>query len=466
MTGGEDRPRSSWAAGNVLFSVAFVVAVAALAMVFHGGLTANPAARLLTVFGIVENGSLRADRWFDLSIDGALVAGHVYSDKAPLSSFLVVPFYWLWRVVERGPQTAADMNVAVIMGDLVTAALPFGAFAALLQRHAARSTSQRDAVWIALLAAFGTCVFGSAGTYLGNVLAGALLVFAYHFATSAPERHAYVAGLLAGLAVLAEYPLFVGAAILGVYLATRGAKLAIRYAAGALPCAVAMFAYDAAITGSPFDFPQRYVRPQFFPPWGRRFALDAQALHAARALLFSEYRGLFVYAPMLLLLLPLAVMRAESAARRGVFLAIAIGQFAVVASYWAWDGGWSIGPRHLVALTMLLVYEGVGALARTPRARPWFAGLASIGLALNLVAVATNPPFQGAERPFRQLYWPAFLRGEIAPDNVFRELGHPCGLWGLAIWCGLFLLSGALLVNRSPGEQAAGVSAGTRTRSR
>src|SRR5271166_3628693 len=92
-----------WSPRSALFPAAFVLATAALVLVFHGGVSVNPASRALTVLAIVEDGSLRADRWFGLTIDQAIVGGHVYSDKPPLSSLVVVPFYGLWRALRGGP---------------------------------------------------------------------------------------------------------------------------------------------------------------------------------------------------------------------------------------------------------------------------------------------------------------------------------------------------------------------------
>ena len=195
---------------------------------------------MLGVLALVENHGLRADEWRDITIDRAIVNGHFYSDKAPLSTFLVAPFFFVWRAMVRRPLERADMDTRLrTLGDVVAAAIPFAAFVALLQRRAAKWMRGSDAVWIALLAAFGTVAFPYAGMYLGHVLAGALFVFAYHFATSDRERDAYLAGVLAGLTVLAEYPMAISVAILGVYLALRHPKLALRYAIGGLPCAVA-----------------------------------------------------------------------------------------------------------------------------------------------------------------------------------------------------------------------------------
>jgi len=437
------RPLLSPRARTTTLTLAFIAAVALLSLFFYGGLSANPGSRVLGVLALVENHGFRADEWRDITIDRAIVNGHFYSDKAPLSSFLVAPFFFVWRAIVRRPLANADIDAAVYIGDLVAAAIPFAAFVALLRSRAAKWVGNGEAVWIALLAAFGTSAFPYSGMYMGHVLAGALFVFAYHFATSDPERRAYACGLLAGLTVLAEYPMAFSAAILGGYLALRSPKLAVRYVIGGLPCAVAMFAYNAAITGSPFDPPYRYGGGQFRAPWGRAFGLDAQALHAARMLLFSESRGLFVYAPALLLLVPLALARAGGGARRWLFVTLACVQLTFVASFFLWDGGWAIGPRHLVPLMMLLVYEGVGAVARTPRAQPLFAGLAAAGVALNLLATATNPFVEGFAHPFGDLYWPAFARGEITPTNAFALVGIHAGRACVFAWCALFVAIGA-----------------------
>jgi hypothetical protein len=450
MMGGELGPRTSAAARGLLFPVAFVAAVVALAMVFHGGLSANPGSRVLTVLAVVENGSLRADRWFDLTIDKALVDGHVYSDKAPLSSFVVIPFYWLWRLLEHGPQTAADIDVAVVLGDIVASAIPFGAFAYLLYRRAARGIPRRAAVFIALLAALGTPLLSYAGMYLGHTLSGALFVFSYDAATR-PRPRALVAGVLAGLAVLAELPIAIGAAFVGAFLVSRpdGLKLAARYVAGGIPFALLLGLYNAKITGSAFDPPYHHLSSIFYTL--HPYTLDLHTLAVARDLLVGQYRGLFFYAPALLLLAPLAFARAETGARRNLLVAFVATHFVFIASFWVWDGGWCIGPRHLAPVMMVLLYEGVDALGRSaPSLRNPFVALAAVGVTINLVAVATNPPFEGTRRPFTDLYWPAFVRGDIEPDNVFRELGHPCGRWSLALWLALFLLSGAILALLAP----------------
>jgi hypothetical protein len=455
-------------AARMLFPCVFVAVVAALVFVFHGGVSANPASRALTVLGLAEVGTLSADPWAKLTIDHAIVNGHTYSDKAPLSSFVVLPFYLFWHLVRgRGYLPRVDLEILVLIGDVVAAAIPFGAFVLLLERRAAQWVRGRDAVLVSLMGAFGTPLFSYGASYFGHVLAGALFAFAYDAATrdaasatvppTSRDKRAILAGFLAGLAVLAELPLAIGAGLLGVYLLSRpaGPKLVLAYLAGGLPCALALGAYNQAITGSPFDPPYHHLPPSFSTD--HPYVLDLHTFVVAGRLLFGQYRGLFFYAPALLLLFPLAMARLDTMPRRLLLGGFALAQLGFIASFWVWDGGWCIGPRHLTSLIMIVLYEGVSAVARTPRARPPFLALAGVGVAINLVAVATNP-FAPSERPFSDLYWPAFKRGLIAPDNVFHMAGLDLGKRSVFIWCALFAGAIALLGRMAERRPASPVS--------
>ena len=183
-----------------------------------------------------------------------------------------------------------------------------------------------------------------------------------------------------------------------------------------MPCAIALGGYNAAITGSPFDPPYLHLPPAFTV--AHPLVLDLHALSVLGQLLVGEFRGLFFYAPALLLLAPLAFVKAESVAKRVLLVSFVAAHLAFVSSFWMWDGGWCIGPRHLAPLMTVLLAEGVDALARTQWAKLPFVGLASVGVAINVVAVATNPYVPSA-RPFSEVYWPALAR---RPNHIGHDL--------------------------------------------
>jgi hypothetical protein len=60
-------------------------------------LTPNATSRVLPILSLYENKTLQIDKYKDYTIDKSEVKGHYYSDKAPLGTFLVYPFYYAYK---------------------------------------------------------------------------------------------------------------------------------------------------------------------------------------------------------------------------------------------------------------------------------------------------------------------------------------------------------------------------------
>ncbi len=435
-------------------SVLVFVGCLFLVMFFHQGVSANPMSRLLTVFALVDDGRLRADRWGGETVDKAIVGGHVYSDKAPLSSFLVVPFYAAWRAGHRHDPPAVYEDVGAVLGDLVVAALPFALFNVLVFRHAAFRVRAHVASRIAWAAAFSTCLFNYGNIYYGHMLAALLFLAAYLLAVD--KGRCALAGLFGGCAVVTEYPLALANLVLALWLLGqrgRGSRWrgAAAYLAGAALPAVAMLAYNVAVTGRPFDFPYSHV-PDVWKAMHTAFGIRGPSAEAAWELVFGQYRGLLFYAPTLAVLAPLAFRRppAHYAAERRRWMLIAAlcaTQFFFVCSYFKWDGGWCTGPRHLTPVIALLVYEGAGKLAeRWPRRRLAFYATAALGIFVNAAAAATNPiPAESETHPLFSVFLPALFAGKINDHNMAVECHLRNGPWVFGLWFLLFVAFGVLL---------------------
>lgn len=425
----------------LLFSAACLV----LVLFFHQGRSFNPVSRLLTVYAVVEDHTLRADRFRQETGDFAEIAGHTYSDKAPLSSFLVLPVYALYRQLFRGPLTEVDKEVACHIGTAVCAALPFALFALLLLVRLLRERAPpRTAVWLALGAAFGTCLANYGGIYFGHLLAATLFLASYVLACERQERFV-LAGFLGGSAVVAEYPLVLTQVLITLYLllGTDRWRRTLRYGLGALPMALAMVAWNRAVTGRWLDFPYSHV-PAAWAPMQHAFGIRLPDPSAAWELAFGQYRGLAFYAAPLLLCVPALMARFAGPPRRLVLvLALLLSAFVFVSAYFKWDGGWCTGPRHLAPVIMLALYEGVAALARMRRGRVIFASLAVWGALLSVCASATDclPP-ESFQHPAFEVFFPKALRGEVTPHNLASELlrVHAGGALLLA-WGALALLA-------------------------
>ena len=419
-----------------------------LALFFHQGRSWNVDSRLLTVYALVEQQTLRADGWKGETGDYATVDGHVFSDKAPLTSFLVVPFYWAWRTYEHHkPQSHQDREAGNHFGVVVACAIPFAVFAALVFARVRRRASPKGAVWLALTAVCGTCLLNYAGFFLGHMLAATLFIAAYALAVDR-EKHFALAGFLGSLAVLTEYTLLLTQVIVCVYLAL-GPKRVRRtglYVIGALPGAVLMFVYNRAITGKFTDFPYSHV-PDTWAPMKTAFGLRLPSPDAAWELMFGQFRGLAFYAPTLLVFVPVIALAFDGSGRRKkLALGLSAGYIVLISSYFKWDGGWCTGPRHLAPIIALLTYEGAGAFAKLRRGRVVFTLLACWGAFVTVCASATDciPPESWKEPAF-EVFFPRAWRGEINDHALLFEWGLHRERYFIPLWFVTFAVFAWLL---------------------
>lgn len=451
--------------------IAFALFVLTMLLFYHQDSGANAASRLLTVYALAENGTHVADAWSDTTLDKAIINGHVYSDKAPLSSYLVVPFYWLWRL-PGGEQSAFDRSVAMHMGTVICSAIPLVIYGLMLLGRVRRIAPKVGSfgVWAVLFVLFGTFIFHYGNAYFGHVLGGLLMVTSYALLMegartdranqSGPSaRRVFLAGLLGGLSVLAEHPLVLTQAVLVFYQVSsrdRRGRLPFFLIGSAGPAAF-LLAYNTMITGSPWSFP--YAWAAGFPEMKNALALGLPSVEALWGLTFSRYRGAFVFGPVLLvMLLPRRRSSPVARARAVLVNVVCIVHLLFFACYDYWSGGNSAGPRFLVPAAMLLCYEHIGWPLRQPWPRYVFAALGAVGLLINILAAATDPLAPADSfNPIVQSYLPYARRGQFNPHTLLVEWGllARSSLTLLKIWMILFLLGAALLAGawgRVPGE--------------
>lgn len=81
-----------------LFYAAFIVINLILSCYYlDTWLMPNGTARAMPVLTLYDNKSLVIDKYKDYSVDVSVVNNHYFSNKAPLSSYLVFPFYAVCR---------------------------------------------------------------------------------------------------------------------------------------------------------------------------------------------------------------------------------------------------------------------------------------------------------------------------------------------------------------------------------
>src|SRR5437762_10210928 len=111
-----------------LFGSIFVAVNLVLAGYFLDSVPSpNPTSRALPVLTVYEEGTYAIDTYEKFTMDKSFVNGHYYSDKAPLTTWIVLPFYGALKLLHV-PEPAADKVrwlTALLLGDLICGTVPF-----------------------------------------------------------------------------------------------------------------------------------------------------------------------------------------------------------------------------------------------------------------------------------------------------------------------------------------------------
>ncbi len=416
---------------------------------------------------LVEQGSFVIDRYAHNTGDDSVKDGHHYCDKAPGASFLCVPVYAVFhRLAARpNPMPPDLLAVGVWLCIVLAVSLPSALGATYLERLAfALGVPPPASFVLALAYGLGTMALPYSTLLYGNQLSGSLLVIAFallvevRFGKAATWARAFGAGACLGYAVVTEYP----AALVAAPLAAYGLFVLDRRCAGALilggvAAGALLLGYHSYVFGGPLRFPYHYsIWPT--PHTGWFMGIGRPNGEALTGILTGEYRGLFHTAPWLAFALPGALLLA-----RRYLLETLLCVWAVLALLWLnasippWDGGWASGPRYLVPMLPFASLLAGGVL-------PWLlprpgqpsaqlsvrlAGVVLFGwLTLHSVAqqfavTAVKPELPThLRRPYAELVWPSFRRGELAISTQSIEMrdnptGAPRQAWNLGMKLGL-----------------------------
>jgi hypothetical protein len=201
------------------------------------------------------------------------------------------------------------------------------------------------------------------------------------------------AGAALAFAVLARPQSAAFVPLLFAFLALRGGGMA-GIARTLPPLAVAAavtVAYNLIRFGEPFEF-------GYDPPGDPGFTTPF--FEGASGLLFSPEKSIFLFAPVIVLVVPaLAALWRRDRTVAGLLVASFATTFALAATWHSWMGGWSWGPRLLIpGVVLVLVALGPWIAASARRMR--LAGaLFAAGFLISIAAVIAPPGAQFIDRP-------------------------------------------------------------------
>jgi hypothetical protein len=382
----------------------------------------NQSSRLAELHAVVLKHSLRIDAYEVMTGDKALVGGHYYSEKAPAIALLALPAFALtaWtqslmgidpdsepaRRVSDWTATAGSLGVLVALGGV--------AFFALLRPRVGDRVALLSTVALflgSLVFPYATALFAHAGTVA--LLTVALWAVLDEGPTA--RQRAYVGGTCAGLAFASEYPAIIPVAVLFSYLAYLDRDRARRFALALIPGVLLILFKNFVSTGSPFQLLYGF-NPQFpHESAAQGFGHTLPHLNIASALLWSEYRGLFFWNPILLMALPgaMALVRVNRAEAVMILTAIAL-CFLEVTSFRNWYGGNAIGPRYLSSALPFLGFLAAYGIGRLPRTGAMLA-IVSVAL-MAMVTAVTIDPAQDVRMPLEEIYLVRLEQGRFSPN--------------------------------------------------
>ena len=371
-------------------AVALVVIVVA-AFFIEKGLQSNAGTHLYLTVSILDRGTVNIDPFHLDTVDLAGANGHFYADKAPGLSLIALPFYALIKLLLahgepylpllQASSPIADFERYILA--VIFDAIPTGIVVALLYRMMERMGVKRG--WCAALAltyGLGTIARPYASVFFSHQFTAALCFGAFYLLYrmrkgELDDRFALLVGLLLGYSLISEYPTALIVAALGIYMLTmpgmtreRLVKLMGYTGVAMLPSFVIEAVYNTAAFGSPLALGYNHLAgPQIFQKGQSEglFGVTYPHLDALWGTTFSPYRGIFLLSPVLLLAIPGCVKLARRAgwsAEGRLCAAIGISYFLFNISYFAWDGGASMGPRQILPCLPFVALP-IGELVRS-----------------------------------------------------------------------------------------------------
>jgi hypothetical protein len=438
--------------------------------------------KLDLTMAIVDQGTFSIDDYYQNTGDYALYQGTHYSDKAPGTSFLGVPFYAAFRLIAQTPvidqiMTRLSNNqamantlreggtgllkekvyfaMAMSFVTFFVVSVPSALLGVILYRLLGRLTSN-SVHHVLVVVAYGlaTIAFPNSFGFSGRQTVATLtfssfyLLFRLKRGESSP-RWLWLIGLLMGWSAITEYPaglILVGLFVYAFFAVRQKRHLLALIGGGILPGLLAMY-YNYTC----FDtlMPVGYFYSELYTDlhYTGFLSLTYPKPDAIWGLTFSPFRGLFYLSPFLLLAVPGFWAMARQRGHRAEWwlcLWAVVSFFFFNSSSAMWWAGFSVGPTYLLPMLPYLTVPIIYFL-RDHIHRWWhwaLAGLLALWsfLFIWIETIGGQSPPDLTPNPLWTISLPAVLRGDIA-----RNWGMLLHLRGLASLLPLLLLASVVV---------------------
>lgn len=438
--------------------------------------TPNCVSRSLPVLTFSENQTLKIDKYADLTIDKSKVGERFYSDKAPLPTLCLIPLYELIKwfgldqvsddtgkkypvyigyhigIEDFRDHTIVQLIPILITGSLIFGSLPFALIVLMSFTALHKTKPSLSPVLLSMLAWYGSFIFVFSGTFFNHVLAGFLLLLSFIFLR---DNRYLLSGIVLGLGFLSEYTVIAAAPFwfLCIWIKEKKVNKPLVFALGATPSILFIALYNWLITGSPWKMLNAYHASEAFQELHHHYGFSLPSLKAIWGLSFSGWMGLFNFVPVFYCIAFCIILMLIT--KKKIFLPLetkflvlfGITFFLMISSFFTWWGGWSYGPRYLIVLAVLLLYEGMLVISQNRIHKLFFLVTALWGIAGAWIAKATVTylvPFPADNsffNPFLHILLPDLFAGRLNANNALTALFDVSPQTGVYGWLILYIIS-------------------------
>lgn len=396
----------------------------------------NSLTRAFTVQNVVDQNTFSIDTFSRSTGDIAFVNGHYYSDKAPLPTLVAIPFYALFSKVLVPQDRAHQSKIAIHVGTFFCATLPFF-FIVWMIIQEVFSKGVHSKIVPVLLAIFSGFIYSYASAFWGHMLTAFFLLIVYRCIQNGKY---YYAGLAGGAVFACEYmyAIVIACWVIYFFLDSKKMRSTVEICLGCIPGIALVMFNNYLITSNPFEMTYKSFATEGFDAIKTNYGFSFPMLKALYGLSFSDYRGLFIYLPILA---PLIFFSYKNKRNGMLFFSLVI-FFIVLSSFHFWHGGWAYGPRYLLPLSVILLYVFVKELVHQKTISKWLIGYLLCFCLLHFLGRITtgNSVPTLVEHPFIERVFPQLCSLDFNPNNILSIYFNTSPILAYVIWLLFFIL--------------------------
>ncbi len=410
---------------------------------------ANTTSRILPIISYFESGTFQIDKYHELTCDKSIIKNHYYSEKAPLPTIIVFPFFGLLKLIGliKSHNGSLYGRHVYAIGSFLCSMIPFVLILFLTFKKIYKNSSYSP-VLLTMLPFYGSFIFIFSGTFFNHLSSSIFLLFSYILLK---EKKYWIAGVFAGLAFLCEFiiALVIFIWVFQILWNERNIKSVCKFILGVFPFVVFIMIYNYIFTNSPFTMIYKFHN--LSPELHVNYAFVHPTAESLWGLIFSDYRGLFFYAPFLLIILFYFIKRVRMFPIKKIVLEFCSNYLFLISftiiiatsSYLGWWGGWSYGPRLLIFITVLLFYEGIIFLSKQNFSKIFFWIVITFGITIAFMAKSAVLYCLPTEikHPLFQIIIPDFISCKFNSNNLLTLFLGVNPVVSFLVWLVLFISS-------------------------